>query len=83
MNKGCVLALSGKASEEMSNRYARMYERKRVPTRRLLANPICRFVCHGRVVRDPLTDLRNNTNTLPPVTAPRRYATAARRARGA
>ena len=26
MNKGCVLALSGKASEEMSNRYIRMYE---------------------------------------------------------
>ena len=26
MNKGCVLALSGKASEVMSNRYIRMYE---------------------------------------------------------
>ena len=26
MNKGCVLALSGKASEEMSNPYIRMYE---------------------------------------------------------
>ena len=26
MNKGCVLGLSGNASEEMSNRYIRMYE---------------------------------------------------------
>jgi hypothetical protein len=26
MNKGCVLAPSGKASEEMSNPYIRMYE---------------------------------------------------------
>jgi len=29
MNKGCVLALSGKTSEEMSNRYIRMYEQIR------------------------------------------------------